>query len=478
MAARRDGAVLEEVLRTRCLLEADRPLVAGISGGPDSLCLLGILHAAGYQPIVAHFNHKLRLEADLEARAVEKHALEMGLPFASDSADVGGWAAEHSLSIEEASRNLRYRFLFRVAREHGAQAVAVGHTADDQVETVLMHFLRGAGLAGLKGMPYRLLLPDFDPSIPLIRPLLSLWRTDTEAYSREHRLNPHIDSSNLDQTYFRNHLRHTLIPELEKYNPRFKEALTRTAFALQGDHELVQAALEEKWEQVVAAIGDGWIAFERQALMACSPGLQMNLLRRAGELLRPESRDIGYETLERAVHFIQDPAGRQVDFVNGLYLFSEDSRIILAGYQADLVGVHQVQLSGELTLDAGQEVRIGKGWVLSSRVNSPGENEWEKDADPWAAWLDLDKTGERLLVRARRQGDDFQPLGMGGQTVKVREFFINQKIPRRARAAWPLICAGETIAWIPGLRIAHPFRVTDKSAHVLKLTLKIVPEEN
>ncbi len=128
--------MLEKILREGCGLDPARPVVAGISGGPDSLCLLGVLQAAGYRVVVAHFNHQLRPEADLEAAAVAEQARRLGLVFATDSADVRAYAEERHLSLEESARALRYRFLFAAARRHKAQAVAVGHTADDQVETV------------------------------------------------------------------------------------------------------------------------------------------------------------------------------------------------------------------------------------------------------------------------------------------------------------------------------------------------------
>ena len=232
--------MLETILRDQCGLDPSRPVLAGVSGGPDSLCLLDILHTAGYRVIVAHFNHQMRPEASQEADSVSVRAGRLGLPFVSDCADVRAYAEAHGLSLEEAARMLRYEFLFAAARQHAAQAVAVGHTADDQVETVLMHFLRGAGLSGLKGMEYRMLLPVFDRQIPLVRPLLSLWRADTESYCREHALVPHYDASNADQAFFRNRLRHTLLPELEKYNPRFKESVLRSAQALQGDYSALQ----------------------------------------------------------------------------------------------------------------------------------------------------------------------------------------------------------------------------------------------
>jgi tRNA(Ile)-lysidine synthase len=253
--------MLEAILVNQCGLDPARPVLAGVSGGPDSLCLLGILQEAGYRVIVAHFNHQLRPEADLEAASVSERAKRLGLPFVSDSADVRSYAEQQSLSLEEAARILRYRFLFAAAREQAAQAVAVGHTADDQVETVLMHFLRGAGLSGLKGMEYRTILPVFDPQIPLVRPLLALWRGETEAYCREHDLEPHFDASNADTMYFRNRLRYALIPELEKYNPRIKESLLRSAQALQSDYAALQEGVESAWKNIVIEKGEDWVTF-------------------------------------------------------------------------------------------------------------------------------------------------------------------------------------------------------------------------
>ena len=470
--------MLEEILQQRCLLTPAKPLVVGVSGGPDSLCLLGILHEAGYPLIVAHFNHKLRPEADQEAEAVEKQSRGMGFPVVVDSVDVHKWAEQEGYSIEEAARIQRYRFLFKIARLEAAQAVAVGHTADDQVETVLMHFLRGAGLAGLKGMPYRLVLPVFDSSIPLVRPLLSLWRQDTEKYCADHGLRTHFDSSNLDQSYFRNHLRLSVIPELEKNNPRFKEAVLRTAMTLQGDYDLLQHVLEEQWALVIDSTGDGWITFDEDKLAACEPSLQRNLLRRAGQILRPGSRDIGYDVLERAGTFLQDASGRRMDFVNGLFLEIDNGKVTLATYEADMREDNLFALPGEVTFRAGDEVELGKDWQLISKVIDTGEDDWKKNEDAWSAWLDLEKTGEVFTIRTRQAGDIFRPLGMGGQSVKVREFFINNKIPRKQRDGWPIVCADEEIAWIPGIRIAHTYRLTQKTGKVVRMIMTKLPAED
>ncbi len=452
-------------------LPVDATAVIGVSGGPDSLCLLDLARRESHQDvIVAHFNHQLRPEADLEAEFVRRVAEQMELRFVTESADVCGYAGEHKLSLEEAARTLRYRFLFAQARAHHASAVAVGHTADDQVETILMHFLRGAGLAGLKGMAGRTFLIEFDREIPLVRPILHLWRGETEAYCREHHLQPVYDPSNTDETYFRNRLRHSLIPELEKYNPRFKDALLHTASALQGDNLALQEMLEVAWKDTVTESGKDWVAFDQPRLAKVSIGLQRNLIRRAAESLRPDSRDFGFEPLDRAAAFVESPAGNQVDFVSGLYLFAESGKIYLAAYEADLPSAHWPQV-GEQLLVNSEQCELGKGWRLTIEECAPNTDDWSLNTDPWSAWLDADLTGDRFTVRPCRAGDVFSPLGMNRQTVKLREFYIKVKIPRRARAGWPLVCAGEQIVWVPGFRLAHPFRVTEKTKRALLIRL-------
>ena len=474
--------MLETILQNQCGLDPARPVLVGVSGGPDSLCLLGILQEAGYAVIVAHFNHQLRPEADLEAAAVSTRADQLGLPFVSDSADVRHYAEKQSISIEEAARTLRYRFLFAAARKHAAQAVAVGHTADDQVETVLMHFLRGAGLPGLKGMEYRTFLPVFDPQIPIVRPLLSLWRSETESYCRTHKLEPHFDASNTDQVYFRNRLRHALIPELEKYNPRFKESVLRTTQALQSDYTALLEVLEEAWKNTLVETGVGWVAFDQPGLAKLSAGLRRNLIRRAAESLRPESRDFGFDVLERAAAFAESSTSTQIDFINGLYLFSEKGKIYLAAYEAVLpflqwpqVG-EQSAISLQLSLNREQILELGNGWSLSVTEQPLEGDSWMLNDDNWSAWLDADRLpAGNLVIRPRRPRDVFSPLGMPGQTIKVQDFYINVKIPRRARLQWPLVCAGEQIVWVVGYRIANPLRITEKTKRSLHLEIKRIP---
>jgi tRNA(Ile)-lysidine synthase len=353
------SAILSETLA----LIQDRKIVVGVSGGPDSLCLLHLLIHAGYWCVIAHCNHHLRPAADDDARAVDHLARNLGLPIEIGSAAVADHAREHRLSIEEAARTLRYQFLFNVARKHNAQAVAVGHTADDQAETVLMHFLRGAGLSGIKGMTERSLLPLFDKEIPIIRPLLSVTREETMAYCQEHNLPVRYDASNNDQTYFRNKLRHALIPELQNYNPQIKQTLQRAAQALQGDYDLLNEIIASAWEDTIGEVNAKYISFDANKFELASIPLRRNLIKRAIASLSPGLRDAGFVVLTRAAESINTHG--QVDLVGGMYLLREGDKIFIAFNDAEVPFATYPQIDREYTINMNQTLDLDSTWKLA-----------------------------------------------------------------------------------------------------------------
>lgn len=442
-----------------------QPLLVGVSGGADSLALLHSLHQAGVPVIAAHFNHQLRPDAAADADFVCALAAGLGLPCVVGQGDVAGLANRESLSLEEAARKLRYRFLFEQAHRYRARAVAVAHTADDQAETVLMHFLRGAGLPGLKGMLPQTLLAEFDPTLPLVRPLLGWRRADTEAYCRAHQLDFRVDSTNTDETYLRNRLRHRLLPALEEYNPAIRDALARTSQALQGDYEIVQAALNAAWASVCLESGPHFVAFDQARLAALSLPLRRGLLRRAAFDLRHGLRDLNFDALQRAA------ALQPVELAGGLALFVEAGRVYLAASEADLPTAQWPQLEVEPLPLTHEPVSLGHGWQLVLSVHSTVLPKYTNNPDPFSAWLDADLTEGCLSLRSPRPGDQLEPLGMPGRHVKLSDLFINLKIPRRARRRWPLICLNDAVAWVPGLRLGHLARVTGKTTRTLWLRL-------
>jgi tRNA(Ile)-lysidine synthase len=441
---------------------------------------MSVLRKAGYHTIVAHFNHKLRPDAAADANIVEQTAGRLNLVSVIESGDVRAYADEQKLSIEEAARTLRYRFLMIQARRFDAQAVAVGHTADDQVETVLMHFLRGAGLAGLKGMTYRTVLQAFDPQIPIVRPLLDTWREETIVYCAANGFRPRHDPSNASLDFFRNRLRHLLIPTLESYNPRFREVIWRTSRSLAGDHEILSAVLDEAWKDCVVEETQEFIAFDHAALARQPAGLQRNLIRRAMERLHPQDGDVNYATLERASQFISAPEGSRrirTDLSGGAHLLREGALIYMVAGKVTLPIERWPQMpdsSSTVPLKIPCQILLSGGWKLNCERWSMASLALEQaraNPDPFQAWVDARGIADALELRVRQEGDRFEPLGMDGHEVKISDFFINVKLPQRARDRWPLLCVGEKVVWVPGYRPAHPFRLTESTRQALYFSM-------
>jgi tRNA(Ile)-lysidine synthase len=468
---------MKDILSDDLRLALDQPVLVGVSGGPDSLCLLDVIERSGYLPIIAHFNHKLRPEADSEAEVIRRFAEDRDMLFVVGEADVAALAAAEKNSIEEAARNARYTFLFDQAINYGAQAVVVGHNADDQVETVLMHLLRGSGLSGLGGMLARALPNAWSENIPLVRPLLGIWRDQILEYCQEQGLEPVIDSTNEDRTYFRNRLRQELIPYLESYNPSIRKVIWRSAEVLRGDFELLDQSVDQAWQECFQISGPGYVAIDARRAGKYPIGVQRHLVRRAIAFLRPELRDIGFEAIESGrayLHKLQGPA--EVDLIAGLKLLSETGRLWVAEWNAELPTDDWPQmLAGESVLSIPGSIKLAGSWQLVAEKISAenlAQDQTLGNNDPYLVQLDLESIQTPLLVRARREGDRFLPFGMGEHSVKLSDFMINEKLPQRARQDWPLVCSGEQIAWVPGYRLAHPFRITDSTQVAVKLKLQ------
>jgi tRNA(Ile)-lysidine synthase len=473
---------VETILSSACGLVKDRSIIVGVSGGPDSLCLMETLRHAGYPIIVAHFDHQLRPESAQDAHTVEKTAARLMLASVIDGADVRAYAETEKLSLEEAARNLRYRFLFKLAHQHNAQAVAVGHTADDQVETILMHFLRGSALSGLKGMSYRSIIKVFDPEIPVVRPLLDMWREETVVYCAVNGLRPHYDSSNDSLNFQRNRIRHLLIPNLESYNPKFREAVSRMSQSLKGDYSFVMETLDKAWQETVVKEDEDVIAFKSDLLSRHSIGLQRNLIKQAIQALGP-GIDVTFTVLERAIKMIESAdSSSRVDLKAGLRMIREGDSVYICTVDAELPFNLWPQMKKAVSVSVSMpgQVALAGGWKFNcERWNLPvlAREQADRNEDQLQVWLDAKDLPDTLELRVRQTGDHFMPLGMDGHSQKLSDFFVNEKIPQRAREHWPLLCSGDEIIWVPGYRPAHPYRLTDETRKILYFSVSRPPEK-
>lgn len=462
-----------------CGLQQDQPVLLGVSGGADSLVLAFGLEALGYPLIIAHVDHALRSESLAEAKFVRQVADTRGWPFFSQRIEVRQAAEAARQSLEEAARQVRYTFLFEQARLHQCQAVAVAHHADDQVETVLMHILRGTALGGLTGMPYRRLMPQWDPDIPLVRPLLGIWREEIEAYVETLGVEPCVDATNFDTTYFRNRLRHELIPVLQTYNPQIKTALSRMADVLQVEADWLDKVTREAYQACVQGETDESIQLALPAFLGLHKALKRGVLRLAIEQLRPDLRDIGYEAIERGLDYVEaGKAGGEIDLVARLNLAVIEDTLVIKDWSAELPDFGRpllVDTSFEASLGLNQPVVLRHGWRITATLEeecSESPLKAVKRIPTDEAWLDYDQLPLPLTVRGAREGERFEPLGMGGQSQSLQDFFINLKIPAHLRLVWPLVSTDQRVAWVVGLRPSEAFKISEKTQRILRLKLK------
>jgi tRNA(Ile)-lysidine synthase len=456
-----------------------RSFLVGVSGGVDSLALLFLLNAAGFLVIAAYFDHSLRPQSEAEAGYIGGLADQLKVPFVHAKQDVRGYAEKHGLTIEAAGRALRYSFLFEQAQKSSAQAVVVAHHADDQVETVLLHLLRGSGVQGLQGMsPYWLPNP-WSISIPLLRPLLPFWKYELEAYLQALGVQAMQDETNLDPVYLRNRLRHTLLPSLEQIQPGVKPALLRLARIAQDEQAWLEPLVDAGWQTCLRRQGEHFIVLSVPALREQPLGLQRRICRRALAALLPGLPDVDFNAVERMIAFIKLPArGGQLDLVAGLRLLREGNDVWLAVWEAELPSGHWPQLpeaNTRLQLQVPGQIDLPDGWILTCRLEEnvePAVRLASENSDLFQTWLDFERSGSGLQLRTRWEGAQFQPLGLNGQTQKVTDRMIDAHLPSRARRCWPLLCAGDQILWIPGLAAAHPARLTARTRQVLYMRIQ------
>ncbi|KAF0112100.1 MAG: tRNA(Ile)-lysidine synthase [Chloroflexi bacterium] len=465
-----DQNQFKKLLKLKCQLSLNQVVIAGISGGPDSLCMLHLLHNTGLHVIAAHMNHQLRKEADEEANLVMEFCKQRGISFIIERADVNAYSCQHRLSVEESARILRYQFLFKHAEINYAQAVMVAHNADDQVETVLMHLLRGAGLSGLRGMQMRSYNPQWSASIPLVRPLLFTTRTEILAYCENNGLSPSFDKSNEDTKYFRNRIRNSLLPELITYNPQIKDRLLKMSDVLNSEDDFISDSVNNAWDEALLSKKASYLMFSKGKLLSSHSAILRRILRKAFQTLDGNLRDIDYEVLKRAINFLEDNGNsNHLSLIADIEILKyQKNKIILCMHQDPLDELWpQISPVGNLEIDLSQKTILNAWWEIQAEqlAHIP-----QVPADPMSCILDADKI-DHLSLDVFHPGDRFSPFGLAGDTKKLGDYWTNKGLPERARKRWPLVKCSDEIVWIPGFQISEYFKITAKTQRVLALKL-------
>lgn len=484
-----------------------RGFLLAVSGGADSTALLKLF--AGLKTsesilvrkkriVVGHVHHKIRgAEADADARFVEELATRHDLDCISTEVDVPAATRAGGRSLEETARDLRYELFEQWARERGLDHIVTAHHADDQIETLLFRLSRGTGVAGLSGIRARRPLRDLEESSDsawLVRPLLSWHRQEILTFLETTEQEFRVDSSNNDTSIPRNALRHEILPLLkEKVHPGSAAALlrlSRTATRLQRD---LEALSSQRWTEVYLTDAS-WkeddtksIALSLPALLACPETLRIYLLgmafKQAGQRLGRNVRGFSERQLEEIARRLGDrDHGRS------------DSIELAGGWQVHVDGnVLHIRLSDLKSSHAEARDKAEKldSPTAAAKLNIPGELNWKQwhfqaeittaepkiaRSDPWSEVVDLDALpGNELIVRGRRHGERFHPLGTGGRK-SLKEFFRECGIPARDRDRFPLVATNDTestVVWVPGKRLAHPYRVTKSTVRWGRLHAEI-----
>lgn len=461
-------------IREQGLITSRQKLLVAVSGGPDSVCLLHILYRLkkelDIELHIAHLNHQLRgAESEADAAYVAGLAQRLHIPATVESHDVRTHQSRHRISLEEAAREVRYSFLARAAAAVGATRVAVGHTTDDHVETIIMHLLRGSGTRGLRGLLPASHWRTEGASLVIIRPLLELTRDETTAYCRQHRLAPRTDASNLSLEPFRNRIRHRLLPELLKYNPRVAEALLRTARIAAEDLMFIDKEVERLWYKVARVEKDS-VIIHKNEFSALPSALKRYLLRAAVEKLLDNLKDIEAGHIEDIIDALEKPAGKVIGLPDGLHFTIEYDRYVLSLDASSLCPFPPLEGETELKIPGRTGI---PGWNIEAAVIAPSAAaEADIKSGGLTACFDYDRTGNKLTVRRRRPGDRFQPLGMA-RPKKLNEFMIDARIPRSWRNRIPIVGSPEQILWAVGYRIDERARVTENTEKVLSLKFEL-----
>jgi tRNA(Ile)-lysidine synthase len=444
---------VKKTIKTHNLLQRKDKVLIAYSGGPDSTALLSLLlelrELWNLELFLAHFNHKLRSKAEEDEKFASEVARKNSLPFFLGVEDVRCFARERKVNTEEAGRELRYDFLKKTASRVGANKIATGHTMSDQAETFLMRLLRGSGLLGLSAI-----YPAVEEMI--IRPLIDVERKDIVTYLRGKDLPYRVDESNFDRRFFRNKIRLELIPYIQKhFEPRIVPHLGRITSILQAEEALLEELGKEKAQRAIEKI-DNQAVLKRTHLVSLPLALQRRVMREFLLRLKGDLREVSFTDIESVLSL-----GKEKEF--------QLKKNLILRRQGDIVGLKERNLPRveyEYCWEGKDSLHIQQIDLNFEGRKARTEKFKEFDFDDRkVAFLDKAKLRFPLIVRNRRKGDRYRPLGAPGKK-KLKEIMRAKGIPARERERRPVFLSAGEIVWVLGLPVSEEFKIDEKTEEV------------
>ena len=450
-------------IKEKNIVKSGDKILVGLSGGPDSVCMLNLLCSIRDEEKIeiaaAHINHMLRgEEADKDEEYSKKLCESLGVRFFSKRIDINKYALETGKSSELAGREARYDFFDEIINKINFNKIATAHNANDQAETILMRIMRGTGLEGLGGIPV-------EREGKYIRPILFMKREEVEQYCKENNLNPHIDATNLERIYSRNKVRLDILPYMKNnFNPNIVETINRMALLLQDDNEFIEGEVNKAYKDN---------CFERENSIVISKNLfnihsaiVTRVIRKALFAINKSNYDMEMKNIEDIIELSNLGTNKRVDLPKDIYAENVYGDIIIRKKE-----YIKNKLSNELTLNKKDilhnEVIFDEYIINFDLVNN---KDIKQENDELIKKFDYDKINN-VTIRYRKDGDRITPLGMKG-SKKLKDIFIDMKIPKEKRDEIPLIQFNDEISWIVGIKMSDKFKITKETKHILKVSVK------
>jgi len=433
-------------------------VVVGVSAGPDSTVLLHLLFRLkpryNLYLWAAYLDHQLRgEEVEKEIVCLREFTSKLKIPIIVNSFNVSLLAKKEKLSLEEAARIARYRFLNEVARKVKAGKIVVGHTASDQVETFLMQLLRSCGMQGLCGIP--------PVRGKITRPLIEVFREEIIEYCQEYNLHFCIDSSNKEVVFLRNKIRLQLIPYLRRYNSQIEKNILKVNEILKEENEYLEKETERVFKSLIEEENKEEVSLNEKRFSSLPIALKRRIIRRAIFRVKGDLRGVQFTHIDSFLKLEKDRGCKKISLPGSFILQREYGKLSVRRKKCEEESFipQKLVIPGETDLpELGLKLKTE---IIKEKPFFFPEGRKE-------VYLDYDKVEEPLILRKRLKGDRFWPLGMQG-SKKVKDFFVDLKVPREERDKIPLLTSKERIVWIVGYRLDDYFKITENTQRILKI---------
>lgn len=431
---------IRKFIQKEDLLMPDDQILLAVSGGMDSMCLLDIFRQLPYSYGVAHVNHQLRgAEADADQQSVERVCQTLDIPFYSISIDVKAKALAEKANISDTGRTERYNYFNLICQKHGYTKIATAHHANDDIETLLMRMLDGSGLRGLSGIPLQ--------NGITVRPMLTITREEIVSYANQRAIAYREDASNAKEDYFRNAIRHQIIPKLTELKPSAQSGMLQSIDILKDSYALLQSLLKSELTHRIEKSNDTITVDIPSTKFPGRISLLYYCLEPYG-FTRSQILNMAETT----------QSGAQFDAKNYKGIINRGKIIISKKNK-------QRDFNNPISINDVGSYSINKAGTLAISSTTVKEFELSK----YIELIDAEKVVFPILVRHWQQGDTFSPLGMNGQSQSLQDFFTNQKLSIFEKNNVLLVESGGKIIWIIGHRIANQVKITPKTKRYLKL---------